>query len=167
MQQLDIVDEHNEIEHPIDMIETMATHREWPFERGTQDDMNLCVAGGHCDYHIAISWRPDLGGLHLACVLDTRAPKTKRSEVHELLALINEQLWLGHFDVWSSDGAILFRNTILVSGEGLSEMQCDDLITHAVESCERFFPAFQFLIWGGFSPQAALEGSMFETQGEA
>ena len=78
----------------------------------------------------------------LACVLDTRAPKGKRNEVHELLALINEQLWLGHFDIWSGDGAILFRNTMFVSGEGLSEGQCEELINHALETCERFLSGF-------------------------
>ena len=109
------------IDHPIDLIETLAASREWPFERGTEDDVNVCVSGTFCDYHLAISWRPDLGGLHVASVLDTRAPQSKRAEIHELLALINEQLWLGHFDIWSGDGAILFRNTMFVSGKGLSE----------------------------------------------
>lgn len=105
------------IDHPIDLIETLAASREWPFERGTEDDMNVCVSGTFCDYHLAISWRPDLGGLHVASVLDTRAPQAKKAEIHELLALINEQLWLGHFDIWSGDGAILFRNTMFVSGK--------------------------------------------------
>ena len=61
------------IDHPIDLIETLAASREWPFERGTEDDVNVCVSGTFCDYHLAISWRPDLGGLHVASVLDTRA----------------------------------------------------------------------------------------------
>jgi hypothetical protein len=147
---------HNiDVEHPIDLIEGLACTHEWPFERGTQDDVNVCI-----------SWRPDLGGLHVASVLDTRAPKGKRAEVHELLALINEQLWLGHFDIWSGDGAILFRSTMFVSG-GLSEGQCQELINHALETCERFFPAFQFLIWAGHSPQEALQSSLFETRGDA
>ncbi len=155
------------IDHPIDLIETLAASREWPFERGTEDDMNVCVAGTFCDYHLAISWRPDLGGLHVASVLDTRAPQSKRTEVHELLALINEQLWLGHFDIWSGDGAILFRNTMFVSGKGLSAGQCEELLNHAIETCERFFPAFQYLIWAGYTPQSALESSLFETRGDA
>ena len=156
----------NTLDHPIDLIESLADTYKWPCERGTEDDMNICIAGRQCDYHLAISWRPDLGGLHLASVLDTRAPAAKKNEIYELLALINEQLWLGHFDTWS-DGVILFRNTMFVSGAGLSEGQCEELINHAVETCERFFPAFQFLIWAGHSPQEALESSMFETQGDA
>lgn len=159
--------EQGHLDHPIDLMESLAATHKWPFERGTEDDLNVCISGAHADYHLAISWRPDLGGLHLASVLDTRAPTAKKTDVHELLALINEQLWLGHFDVWSADGAILFRNTMFVSGNGLSEGQCAELINHAVETCERFFPAFQFLIWAGHTPKDALESSMFETQGDA
>lgn len=155
------------IDHPIDLFESIAVHREWPCERGTEDDLNLCISGTHCDYHLAISWRPDLGGLHVACVFDMRVPLNKRQDVHELLALINEQLWMGHFDIWSSDGAILFRTTLLVSNGVLSERQCDELIEHGVDTCERFFPAFQYLIWAGHTPRDALQGCMFETRGDA
>jgi hypothetical protein len=154
-------------EHPIDAMESLAADREWPSERGTEDDMNICVSGRYCDFHIAISWRPDLGGLHLASVLDIKVPENKMSDICQLLALINEQLWLGHFDVWSADGAVLFRNTLMVSGEGLNEAQCEDLLNHAVGSCEKFFPAFQYLIWAGHAPQEALEACMFETKGDA
>ena len=62
------------IEHPIDLIEGLAASREWPFERGTEDDMNVCISGSHSDYHLAISWRPDLGGLHVGlCARHARA----------------------------------------------------------------------------------------------
>ena len=48
-------------EHPIDAMEKLAAAYEWPSERGTEDDMNICVSGKYCDLHIAISWRSDLG----------------------------------------------------------------------------------------------------------
>ena len=36
-----------------------------------------------------------------------------------------------------------------------------------METCERYFQAFQFVIWAGKSPKEALEVVLFETQGEA
>ena len=155
-------------EHPIDVMESLATAHKWPCERGeTQNDMNVCIKGHYCDFHIAVNWRPDLHGLHLACVLDIRILENKRADICTLLALINEQLFLGHFDLWSVDGTILFRNTIMVSGMGLSEMQCFELINNATETCERFFPAFQYMLWANQSAQDALNTCMFETKGEA
>ncbi|MBE8191566.1 MAG: hypothetical protein HAW65_04350 [Alphaproteobacteria bacterium] len=156
-----------QIEHPIDLIESLASTREWSCERSGDDELNLCVVGKHSDYHLAVNWRIDLASLHVASVMDIRVPQSKRSEMCELLALINEQLWLGHFDSWSGDGTLLFRIPVLVSAEGLAPYQCTELIDHAVEACDRFFPAFQFVIWAGHTPQEALKSSLFETQGDA
>ena len=65
-----------------------------------------------------------------------------------------------YFDIWSGDGAILFR-TMFVSGE--ASVGHEELINHALETCERFFPAFQFLIWAGHSLQQALKAA-FKTR---
>jgi len=37
----------------------------------------------------------------------------------------------------------------------------------AITECERFFPAFQFVLWGGKTPADALAASMLECVGEA
>ena len=37
----------------------------------------------------------------------------------------------------------------------------------ALNSCERYFPAFQFVIWAGKSAREAMDSAMFETSGEA
>jgi hypothetical protein len=36
-----------------------------------------------------------------------------------------------------------------------------------LESCERYFPAFQFVVWAGKGARAALDAALFETAGEA
>jgi hypothetical protein len=38
----------------------------------------------------------------------------KRAAVYETIGLINEQLWLGHFELWSSSGLVLFRHAALL-----------------------------------------------------
>ena len=37
----------------------------------------------------------------------------------------------------------------------------------AVTSCERFYQAFQFVLWAGKSAREALDAAMFETSGQA
>ena len=49
----------------------------------------------------------------------------------------------------------------------MSHEQIEDLVDVAVGECDRFYPAFQFVIWGGRDPQDALASSLLETQGEA
>src|SRR3546814_5686161 len=85
----------------------------------------------------------------------------------EALALINEQLWLGHFELWSNSGTILFRHGLLVGADaGLSLDLTETLIESAIDECERFYPVFQFVLWGGKTPAEALAASLIETRGE-
>jgi hypothetical protein len=45
--------------------------------------------------------------------------------------------------------------------------QAQLLIESAIDECERFYPVFQFVLWGGKSPADALAASLIETHGEA
>ena len=45
--------------------------------------------------------------------------------------------------------------------------QCQALLSSALESCEGYFPAFQFVVWAGKPAREALDAAMFETSGEA
>ena len=41
------------------------------------------------------------------------------------------------------------------------------MLVGAIHACERYFPAFQFVVWAGKPARAALDAAMFETSGEA
>jgi hypothetical protein len=42
-----------------------------------------------------------------------------------------------------------------------------ELMDLAVAECERYYPAFQFVIWGGRTAEDAIASSLFDTVGEA
>lgn len=154
-------------DNPIDLLEAIATAQNWPFDRSAEDELSLAVTGSWCDYDLSFTWRDDLNGLHLACAFDLKFSKAKVTEVHALLARINEQLWLGHFDIWKDEGAVLFRHGLLLGQGDASPEQCEMLLSLAVEACERYYPAFQFVLWAGQSADDALKACMFETHGTA
>ena len=154
--------------NPLDLLEQVASVRDWFFERSHEDELNICVAGDWRAYQISLNWRDDLSGLHVACALDLRVPPEKRPVIRHLLTLINEQLWSGHFDIWSDDGVVLFRNSLLLcGGAAATPEQCEALLRLAVEACERYYPAMQFVMWAGKSAEEAIAAAMFETQGRA
>jgi len=154
--------------HPVDIIEQLATLRDWTFDRSAEDEINISVDGAWTDYHVSISWQDDLESLHLACAFDIRVQETRHEEVCRLIALINAQLWLGHFDLWTQEGALMYRHGQLFTGgsEPTSE-QCEALLETAIETCERYYQSFQFVLWAGKSANQALETSLFETVGRA
>ena len=47
----------------------------------------------------------------------------------------------------------VFRHAVLLRGApGASAESLEDMVDIAITECERFFPAFQFVLWGGKSP---------------
>ncbi|MGB2932984.1 MAG: YbjN domain-containing protein [Methyloceanibacter sp.] len=153
--------------NPVDMVEHIASIHDWTFERSAPDELTLSVAGSWCDYHLSLTWRDDLEALHLACAFDCKVSKVRLNEVYRLIALINEQLWLGHFDLWKEDGMLLYRHGLLLAGATTHVGQCEALLQAALEACERYYQSFQFVVWAGKSPEDALAAIMLETQGQA
>jgi hypothetical protein len=154
--------------NPVDLIEQIAATRDWAFERSGEDEITISMTGSWCDYNVSLSWMGDLEALHLACAFDFKINDRRKPEVTRLLALVNEQLWLGHFDLWQSEGLVMYRNALLLTeGMEAGAGQLEAMVSAAIESCERYYQAFQFVIWAGKTPDEALAAVLFETHGEA
>ena len=154
--------------NPLDVVERIAAINDWSFERAGDDEITMLVGGRWSDYQISFTWMYDIEALHLACAFDLKVPERRREEVQKLIALVNEQLWIGHFDLWTQDGMVMFRHAlVLAGGVEASSMQCQALLSSALESCEGYFPAFQFVVWAGKTARTALDAAMFETSGQA
>ena len=157
-----------EPQNPVDQIERIAAHNQWAFDRDDEDEISIAVTGTWTDYNIAFTWLPDIEALHLACAFDLKVPPARRADALSLIALVNEQLWIGHFDVWPQDGVVMFRHSILLTGgAALNSSQCEAALGNAVTACERYYQAFQFVAWAGKSGREALETALLETKGEA
>jgi hypothetical protein len=158
---------HDRVLNPIDLVEQLAQTHDWPAERSSDDELTLIVAGTWTDYHISLNWRDDLEALHLACAFDFRVPENRLPEMYRLVAQINEQLWLGHFDLWTQEGLVMFRHALLLNGSVPTVRQCEAMLKAALEGCERYYQAFQFVVWAGKESREALVSTMFETEGRA
>jgi hypothetical protein len=154
--------------NPLELVERLALANDWPFHRQSEEELAAEVSGQWCHYKLWFSWHPELGVLQLSCALDMKVPGKKRDKVYALLAMANEKLWLGHFDLWTEEGLPVFRHALLFrEGSGATVELLEDLIDIALSECERFYPAFQFVFWGGKEPADAIVAAMLETEGEA
>ena len=154
--------------NPLDLIEEIVGTWEWPFERFSEEELIVTYSGQWCDYTLHFTWRDDISAMHLGCALDTRVPEGKRAAIYELLTVVNGKMWLGHFDLADDRGVPVFRHAVLLRGaNGASVEQLEDLVEIATGECERFYPAFQYVSWGGKSAGEAVEASLIETVGEA
>ena len=155
------------LSNPVDLFEEIAGRNDWGCERNGADELTVTVAGQWCDYHVSLNWREDLETLHIACAFDAKVPANRLTEVYRLIAQINEQLWVGHFDVWLQEGLIMFRHGLMLNGALATTHQCEALLKAAFEACERYYQAFQFVVWAGKGSREALTSTMFETEGRA
>ncbi len=154
--------------NPLDLVERMVSANDWAFDRRSDDEMAVEVPGKWCDYSLYFAWRQDIGALHFTCAFDMRVQAQRRREMHELLGQVNERMWLGHFALWADEGVPMFRHAVLLRGLGGASMELlEDLVDIALTECERFYPAFQFAIWGGKSPDEAIQAALLDTVGEA
>jgi hypothetical protein len=155
---------------PIDMLEHYFSAHGWACERGGEEEIVANFQGSWAQYELRAVWREEDNVLQFLALPDIRVAADKKAAVYETIGLINEQLWLGHFELWTNSGLVLFRHAALLeSDEGpvLSLRQAETLVEAAIEECERFYPVFQFVLWAGKTPQEAIAAALIETQGEA
>ena len=153
---------------PLDVVEHMAAGNSWPFERAGEDEIAIVVTGRWTNYQVSFTWMSEIEALHLACAFDMKIPTPRRAEVQRLIASINEQLWVGHFDIWTHTGMIMYRQAlVLPGGIRASTAQCETMLVSAIHACERYYPAYQFVVWAGKTAAEAMSAAMFDTEGEA
>jgi hypothetical protein len=154
--------------NPLEVVERMATTHLWSCERACEDEVTILVRGKWDDYQVSFTWMHDMEALHLACSFELKVPEHNKAEVQHLVPMINAQMWAGHFDLWPTDGLVMFRHTLVLSGGvQASDRQCEVLLSAALDACEQYYSAFQLAAWAGVGAREALAAAMFETAGEA
>lgn len=154
--------------NPVDMIEVVAASNDWTFERSGEDEIAMTVEGRWADYHVSFAWMEEFEALHLACAFDIKIPDTRVNEVIRLLSHVNGQVLMGHFDLWRKEDVVIFRQSLLLAGGAEpTNQQVEVLLSSALEACETYFQAFQFVVWSGMEAKKAMEVVLFETVGEA
>ena len=152
---------------PLDVVEHVLTAENLQFDRTEDGDLAFALTGDWKDYELWFAWRPEADCLQLCLSFDLQATPEQRAAAYELISILNQRVWLGHFELWE-DGEIIFRHAMaLMTGERPSLAQAAAMIDVAMEAADRFYPAFDFLVRGSKSAADAVAACMFETVGEA
>ena len=152
--------------NPMDMIVEDIAAKEWVYDRRCDTELAVEAPGTWCDYGMFFAWSEELNALHFSCALDMRVQPRLMGHIYELLAKLNERLWMGHFAIWVEEGIPMFRHTVRLPN-GIEPDAVEELMDLAMSECERYYPAFQFVIWGGRTAADAIASSLLDTVGEA
>jgi hypothetical protein len=153
---------------PIEMLAALFDAHGWAFDQVSEEEVCGEVPGSWTTYQVRCIWRREDRVLQLLCLPEIRVPDAKKRAAYELLTLCNEQVWLGHFDMWSQGGVMLYRHALMLGDDGMLSLSMAQLaVDSAVLECDRFYPAFQFVLWGDKNPREALDAALVDAAGEA
>ena len=138
--------------HPIDMVQDIAATQKWKFDRIGEDQIAMAVEGQWRTYSITLAWSDMDETLRLICTFDMQPPQHRVNELYAALNEVNDNCWAGNFTYWADQKSM---------------DQIDTMISTAVISAERYYPAFQLVTWGEQSLKSAMQVAIAEAYGRA
>jgi len=154
--------------HPIDIVETLAEHNAWDFDRVSDEQIAMVIEGSWRSYSVSLAWSAHDEVLRLICTFEMDPPDEKMPALLEALDLVNDRSWCGAFTLWREQKMMVFRYGLnLAGGAVASADQITDMMQNAVVACERYYPAFQLVCWGDSTPQDAMGIAIAEAYGRA
>jgi len=162
--------EHYETEdlHPIDIVETLAEHHDWEFDRIADDQIAMAVEGQWRTYSLTLAWSGYDETLRLVVTFEMDPPAERMPALFEVLNAANDMCWTGAFTHWAEQKLMVYRYGLVLEGGAMaSPDQINRMLGAAIRNCERFYPAFQLAVWGERPAQEALQVAIAEAYGRA
>ena len=162
------MDLENLILNPIDIVEEVIYEKKWSFSRADEYELVADMASKCCQYRLYFTWSENIRAISFTITFDLKFPQLKIIKAYELIGLINEKLWLGHFDITSKNGIPAFRHTILSNSDNdFLHKKLENLVDIALYECEKYYPAFQHVLFDEIEPSESISFTNFEVVGSA
>lgn len=154
--------------NPIDTVENIFSSKLYELERRNLNEVAVEIQGKWNNMVLFFAWEENMQCMHLSCLMDIESQIEDRSKIFELLALANEELWVGHFSYWTEQNMPVFKHSVLLNDcENIFESKISQIIDIAIKECERMYPIFKVVLVKGMEPKQALYPMMMETIGQA
>ena len=153
--------------NPLDLIEDIIIANDWDYERDSNNNIHVEVAGEWCDYQLSYGINEEHNLLYISCVLDINIPEKRFKDISSFLFSLNERLLVGHFEILSDQTwPILKQSFPIPANQSLCKNQLEQASLLALSECEKFYPAFQIFAWDNKDVKSTLQHLMLETHGD-
>jgi hypothetical protein len=154
--------------NPIDIVEDVIYEKKWSFSRADDYELVADISSKWCQYRLYFTWSENVRAISFTITFDLKFPESKLFKAYELIGLINENLWIGHFDITSKNGIPAFRHTLLSSNDNdFLHKKLENLVDIAIFECEKYYPSFQQVLFDEIEPSKSLLFANFEVIGTA
>lgn len=162
------LESHEEDIHPLDKVEDVLLSHNWNFDRMADDELMVEVTGRIGKYRLFFIWQEDLNALQFCAQIDLEITSNNRQAAHEAIININEDLWMGHFDLPKSTSKPSYRYTCLLRGtNGNATETIEDMVDISLAQCERHYSLFTLLAGANDVNDQTLSLALMDTAGES
>jgi hypothetical protein len=143
--------------NPLDTIENIFIRENINFDRRKDNELVAEVLGKWDNMLVFFAYEEHMRCVHISCLLNIESSAVDRSKMFELLAMLNENLWLGHFSYWSEQKMPIFKHSIILQDEEeLFSDKISKIIELSIMECERVYPIFNAVMRQDVSPAQAM-----------
>lgn len=157
---------HKDITNPLDKIEGILHSNDWEYERIGKNELIVSLNGKYCEYQLIFLWQADMRAIQISIHYDIIINNRNTTNSSNALMTINEQTWMGHFEIASDTSMPLYRYTCLINPDDKhSYEQLESIIDIALAQCETNYAAFSLLSTEIAANDETLPLALMQTQG--
>jgi hypothetical protein len=155
--------------NPLDMVEDFARGKGWKTTRHDTELMTVLVKSAKGEYEVCMEWQDEFSAVLFACSIPLEIKDENYEMAAHALEQINENMWMGHFDLSNKGLYPTYRYTLLcrMIPATIAVEIVADVFDIAIAECDRFYSTFQLAQAGDVRLQDNLSAAVFDTVGEA
>ena len=143
--------------NPIDDIECLFCHNKQSLERRSENEIAVEIAGKWDNMLLFFAWEESMKCLHISCLINIEAKDIKPADMFELLALMNEDMWVGCFSYWEEMKMPIFKHSLFIDDSEFNiNTKLSQILNVAITECERAYPIFHAVLKQKIPPRRAL-----------
>ena len=142
--------------NPIDDVECLFKQGN-TVERRSSNEVVVEIAGKWDNMLLFFAWEEKMSCLHISCLMNLQPENVELPSIFELLALINEDLWVGYFSYWEEMKMPIFKHSLFINADDFDlNNKLSNIVNIAVTECERAYPVFHAVLKQNIAPRKAL-----------
>lgn len=156
------------VQHPIELVSRFVTQHDWYLRQSARNAILADVPGEWSHYQLSVTWQAEAEALVVICHLDLPYIEEYQEAVIQVSAMLNQELWLGHFVYDQSNDRLSLRHTLPLRGAGgATAEQIEDLVDIILGESELAYPVLYQVAVGELAAADAVGLTLVAHQGEA
>lgn len=150
-------------QNPLEVFTRICVAEGYDHEQVDLNELQISLPGLWCEHEVSLTWNAATEQIQVFLLFEGRMPGGRSDDICRLMSLLNERLASGHFDYWDKKRCLVYRDAASFRGGAkLGTEQGMDMLAHALDAAERGYPACQYVIWAGKSPEDALTSALVD-----